>query len=376
MAAAKPGPPPVRPLDTEMVDTPFGLMLHRVGGQHAQEVLQVMHGLVGDTKQSRQPRFPGPNPVSLERAFLETLDARDYWICEKTDGTRCALVFAMCLGHRVAALVDRKLHVYLLPLRTVPEVWFQGTVLDGEIAYDKQAMRYRYLVFDAVMASGVPLYHRRLSERLDALGTAMKDYRTHPADAAAIVIKRFFPLMALAAFRSALPGIRARYDVDGVVLTPDSDEIVYGRHMRLFKLKPFGGPVAHTVDFLVARDGVSLQVYGGAGAGGGHVIVGKLTEPAAAGTVAECEPTDDRASGWRVVKVRTDKTTANDEFTFEKTLLNIREGLTLTDLETIVTRQQRPDQSAQQQSGQQSGQRSGQQSGQRSPSSPTGSSLR
>ena len=336
-AAAKPAPPAVRPLDTQPVDTPFGLVLHRVSGRHAQGIVQAMQDLVENAEDmkhaSPHPRFPGPNPVSLERAFLETLDTRDYWICEKTDGTRCAMVFVLYLGHRIAALVDRKLHVYLLPLREVPEVWFQGTVLDGEVAYDKQAMRHRYLVFDAVIVSGIPLFHRRLSDRLGALGTAMRDYRMHPADPVGIVVKRFFPLTALAAFESSLPAIRARYDVDGVVLTPESDGIVYGRHMRLFKLKPFGGPAAHTVDFLLAADGVTLQVYAG---GGRHVAAGKLAEPwpdAGGGpVVVECAPADDLAGSWRVVKPRTDKATANDSFTFEKTLLNIREALTLDDL--------------------------------------------
>ena len=337
----KPLPPPLRPLDTREVDTPFGLVLHMVVGQDAQGIVRAMQDLVfhqDDLKQPSVPHprwFPGPNPVSLERAFLDALDPRDYWICEKTDGTRCAMLFVLYLGHRIAALVDRNLHVYLLPLRAVPEVWFQGTVLDGEVAYDKQAMRHRYLVFDTVMVSGIPQFHRRLSGRLDALGTAMQDYRAHPADAVGIVVKRFFPLTALAAFRGSLPSIGARYDVDGVVLTPESDAIVYGRHMRLFKLKPFGGPAAHTVDFLLAADGVTLQVYAGAGR---HAVVGKLTEPwggdaaAAAAVVVECTPCDDRATGWRVVKARTDKSTANDMCTFEKTLLNIREGLTLDDL--------------------------------------------
>lgn len=334
----KPEPPPVRPLNTQFVDTPFGLMLHRVVGQHAQGIVRAMQDLVENAEDLKQasthPRFPGPNPVSLERAFLDALDPRDYWICEKTDGTRCALVFVVYLGHRIAALVDRNLHVYLLPLRTVPEVWFQGTVLDGEVAHDKQAMRHRYLVFDAVMVSGVPRFHRPLSDRLGALGTAMRDYRTHPADAVSVVIKRFFRLEALASFQSSLPSIRGQYDVDGVVLTPESDQVVYGRHMRLFKLKPFGGPAAHTVDFLLAADGVTLQVYAG---GGRHAAVGALAERwggdgGGGGVVVECAPADAGATSWRVVKPRTDKSTANDTFTYEKTLLNIREALTLDDL--------------------------------------------
>ena len=111
------------------------------------------------------------------------------------------------------------------------------------------------------------------------------------------------------------------YDVDGLILTPALAPVTYGRHMGMFKLK-FGH--RHTVDFLVGKNGQDLLVFDH----GKHSRVGRVAPNVYAlpGSIVECAPLDDAV--WDVVGVRTDKSTANDMFTFQKTLLNMREALT------------------------------------------------
>jgi hypothetical protein len=127
--------------------------------------------------------------------------------------------------------------------------------------------------------------------------------------------------------------IRTRYDVDGVVITPEDGEVVYGRHMTMFKLKPFGGRAAHTVDFLVLDDAGTLGVFDA----GTHVAVAKLASPASAvrGSVVECALHADGV--WAAVGLRTDKKTANDMLTYRKTMLNIRENLSMNDIFDLVS---------------------------------------
>lgn len=340
---SKPAPPPLRALDLDPA-APVGgagLTLHRVAGADADGLVQVMHGLVGDGPGSK-PRFPGPNPVSLERANLGNIDPAKYWVCEKTDGVRFGLLFCTYRGHRVVALVDRKLAVYLLPVRNVPKAMFQGTVLDGEVAFDKHLRQHQFLVFDAVMACGIPLFHKPFSARLADAARALRDYSFDPAaDALAVCVKCFYRLTQLPEFvAKRIDAVRVHFDVDGVVLSPEEGDVVYGRHMGMFKFKPFGGAGAHTVDFLVGP-GRELCVYDGSTRNGAskHTRVGTLVGAGEVpeGSIAECRLAEggDRLVGgnqWELVGIRTDKTTANDMYTFQKTMLNIRENLSLDDL--------------------------------------------
>jgi hypothetical protein len=326
---SKPAPPPLKRLEVAPpAPVAPGLALHRVVGADADGLVAVLHGLVGDGPGAK-PRFPGPNPVSLERSNLAGIDPARYWVCEKTDGVRFALLCCTYRGHRVAALVDRKLAVYVLPLRRVPKALFQGTVLDGEVAHDKHLDQHQFLVFDAVMASGIPLFHKPFSARLADAARALRDYWHDPAaDPLAVSMKCFYRLTQLPEFvATRMDAVRVHFDVDGVVLSPEDGDVVYGRHMKMFKFNPFGGQGAHTVDFLVG-DGGGLHVYDG----GKHTRVGALVGggDAPAGSIAECRLVE--GDGWELVGIRTDKTTANDMYTYQKTMLNIRENLSLDDL--------------------------------------------
>ncbi len=275
-------------------------------------------------------KYPGPLPVSLERADVSRMKTQDYVVCEKTDGARFALV---CLVHavsdgsnlKIVALVGRKGDVYLFPLQHVPKAMYQGTVLDGELAFDKHAGRFTYVIFDALTVSGVSVGHLPLYDRLRVTHEALTHYKAHPKDPATVMIKSYVSLRAPALVRQHLDSVAARFDVDGVVFTPTRDEVRFGRHRGLFKLK-----TKHTVDFLVGRDG-ELQVFDHARRS--HVSVGKLMGPSpGVGAIVECTHMglgDPAMDLWTLLHVRSDKTTANDVETYERTMLNMRENLTL-----------------------------------------------
>lgn len=342
-AHTKPAPPPLRPIACEAQTLAGGLALHRVLAPDAQALVAALHELVGN--KASKPRYPGPNPVSLERAALQGIAPERYWVCEKTDGVRYLLMCTTFRGHRVVVLFDRKLAAYLAPLRNVPRALFQGTVVDGEVAFDKVSRRWTYLMFDALMLSGVPVFHKNFSWRLADAALAWRAYTPQPeVDAAVVKIKAFHSLTTLRGFVDRLDAVQAHFAVDGLVLTPEDGDVVYGRHGGMFKFKPFGGAAAHTVDFLVRnRAGeVALLIFDN----GAHVPAGRLVtqgpdaHPDAHypdahypdGTVLECRLVDEAAGTWTAVGVRTDKATANDKFTLSKTLLNIRENLTVHDV--------------------------------------------
>lgn len=306
------------------------LVLHRL----AQPPAQVLQDLAFLTPQAAaaadaRPRFPGPNPVSLDSSHFPALASEPYYACEKTDGVRmlmvCCRVEPGAPGAppvNLVALVDRAHAWYVFPLRHVPRAMFQGSLLDGELAWNKARGAWDYLIFDAVTVSGIPVLYAPLPDRLAAVDRALRAYRGAPDDPAAVRIKAFVPCTKADDVRLLLCAAQLSYDVDGLILTPALAPVTYGRHMRMFKLKHGS---KHTVDFMVGGSGNDLLVFDA----GRHVRVARLAPNAFvhSGAIVECCPQDESFAVWDVVTVRTDKTTANDMFTYRKTLLNMRENL-------------------------------------------------
>ena len=331
-----------------------GCVLDRIADDHvASRIVATMRDLANDD--SKTKRYPGPNPISLDTSHFPQLQREPYYICEKTDGVRYALVCttlppplrAPVPGGgqddnnpkplNMCCLVDRSLAVYVLPLRHVPKAMFQGSLLDGELARNIYTGAWDYLIFDAVVVSGVPVLDSTLNARMDAVHHIMRVYAPHPDDPVTLLPKTFFPCAQLDMYKAHAKSVP--YDIDGVILTPAVPPVVYGRHFGMFKLKDGN---RHTVDFLVGPDGRSLSVFEKKNSKSTHVTVGTLTEHATPGTIVECELVDrdrcdrcDRCDTWKAVGVRTDKSTANDMFTYQKTLLNIREALTLDSIASL-----------------------------------------
>lgn len=339
-APQKPPPPPA----SEIACAPeprHGGVWQRVLEPDASRIVAAAWALVADP--ADPPRFPGPSPVSLERKQLPALAARaaETYVCEKTDGTRYALVCLTHGGQRVVALLDRALAVWLCPLRGLPRAAFQGTVLDGELAYNKRAKAWTYLAFDALCISGVPVFHARFGDRIRYLHRMLSVARPDAADPCAVRIKEFVPCSDWGACLAHVARAGEYYDCDGLVFTPDPDAVRFGRHMRMYKWKD---PARHTVDFRVAAGGV-LEVYDARART--HAAVGRLVDAGDAapralgsaglppGTIAECAHVSGDA--WRLVHVRRDKATANDAFTYAKTMNNIRERLGLDELSASFT---------------------------------------
>lgn len=290
------------------------LRLHRVLAPDAQDLLAVVRGLIDSDK------FPGPLPVSLERSHFPTLKGAQYWLCEKTDGTRFALVCVRFRSLDVCCLMDRNAHLYLVPLQRVPTAMFQGSVIDGELAFDKLRKAWTFLAFDAVDLCGIPVHTFALSQRLAFLRTAMRPYEPAAADPLLIDIKQFVPSCMARSYTET-----GRFDADGIILTPETDPVTFGRHDALFKLKTH-----HTVDFEVSGNGKQLVVFDAQTRS--KVAVADLETPDVPGAIVECELVPGASRLWRKVLTRVDKPRSNDMLTFTKTCLNIREGISVAEL--------------------------------------------
>lgn len=301
---------------------------HKVLDPARAEFVDIVRALARDDHP--RPRLPGPNPVSLERSHLRALHSREYLLSEKTDGVRFVLACFRYRDVKIAAIVDRALNVFLFPLRKVPKALFQGSLIDGELAWNKQTNSFSFVAFDAVVLSGVTVSHASLYDRVLAMKRAFSAYAPHDDDPAAFEIKSFVPLHAPALIDQFLHEVSAKYDVDGVILTPVHEEVKYGRHFGLFKLKTSG---RLTVDFKCDTTG-HLSVFDPKTRK--HVVVGQLIVGIPdEECIVECSHMgggDPIVKYWKLHHVRKDKTTANDILTYEKTMLNMRENVTLKDL--------------------------------------------
>lgn len=313
--------------EVEVVGVDGGdLRLHAVCPGPQRDTLVAM---VGDLSGAPRGRFPGPSPLSIERADFPALKHAPYVVCEKTDGWRAALVLARCDGVQVAVLFDRKLLPYLIPLVHVPVALWQGSLFDGEVAYNTREKRWYYLVFDAVRIAGMPVDRRPFSERIRLAVMAWEPYHPHPDDAVRVRVKRFVPREDVGALPGHLAHVATEFKTDGIVLTPDVPGIVFGRCRGLFKLK-----TVHSVDFLVDDSGVGLCVFDARARM--HLKVGQLRAATTPKIIVEC--VHESGAVWRVLQERTDKTQANDLLTYKKTFeVNVAEALTLGDICRALT---------------------------------------
>ena len=90
--------------------------------------MDVREFIINSWGASNDSRFPGPQPVSIERRHFPLLKKQPYVICEKTDGVRQLLVST----EEGVFLVNRAFKTDPVKVR-IPK----GTILDGELVPSK-----------------------------------------------------------------------------------------------------------------------------------------------------------------------------------------------------------------------------------------------
>lgn len=250
--------------------------------------------------------FPGPQPISIERRHFPLLKKSEYLVCEKTDGVRHFLAAFDDAGEKKVALVNRSFaatyHKYTLP---------KDTLLDGELVTRTSDQKLVFLVHDAVMIRGESLIDLPLTERLDKARALCRTILSKTPFVT--MVKTMYSLTDIAKLDE-----EKHFVTDGLIFTPVNEPIRTGTHETLFKWKPR----EHiTIDFLIKRN-TDLYIQERGRLIHEASILQKETYPD--DTIVECDYGPD---GWRVVKVRTDKTYPNNRRTFLRTIVNLREDI-------------------------------------------------
>jgi hypothetical protein len=292
--------------------------------EHTQE----MKTYIQQSWESDDPeRFPGPQPVSIERRHFPLLKRQPYMVCEKTDGVRYMLVcFTSADGNKVCAITDRAFTAFYLSL-TIP----RQTILDGELVNAKDG-KSLYMVYDAVQVNGTDLRREPLTERLERATKVVRGIIKSAKNPVEVRVKQMLPLEAI----GALPALDSfPYETDGIVLTPVLEPIRIGTHETMFKWKPRD---RITIDFSLQNwhpiNGWDLcvqdrgELYQEA-----SLYPSSTLKDTAAGAIVECGYGN---KGWYPVKLRTDKTYPNNRRTYARTIVNIKENIQLNEFLSIL----------------------------------------
>lgn len=256
-------------------------------------------------------RFPGPQPVSIERRHFPLLKKQPYLICEKTDGVR---QFLISIDSGVY-IVNRAFKSEQMKIR-IPK----DTLLDGELVKTKTG-KTLFVVHDAVRVKGECLLKLPLNQRLDKARAIVKAIIKTAAAPFEVRVKTMWPL------GTPIPDLNSfEYETDGIVLTPINEPIRMGTHETMFKWKPIN---RITIDFQI-KNGCELWVQDR----GEPYKEAELHSPnrrpdLADGTIVECGYGE---LGWFVEKIRTDKTHANNRRTYFRTCVNLRENIQLEEI--------------------------------------------
>ena len=276
-----------------------------------------IHTIWGTLRNGRAPPiFPGPQPTSIARRHLPLLKQNQYFVCEKTDGTRYGLICFMFEGKKMCMLVNRALDMYLLSLN-MPRTAYKGTFLDGELVRLKDGT-WNFVVYDGVIISGEQIGGLILEDRLGICNKfATGILRTTKDPVKHVYVKRFWNLDSL----DDLLSHEFPYETDGLVFTPNQEPLRVGTHDTLFKWKPRD---MNTVDFQVKGKRLFVQEKGSL------VYECDIDQDFPDDTIVECKYIS-HLRKWEPIGIRTDKHHPNNRRTFYKTLENIREDIKVTE---------------------------------------------
>jgi hypothetical protein len=307
--------------------------------------------------------FPGSVPVSLMREDIVSRlwDGAYYFVwAPKTNGLRFFAVFCHFGNKPWILFINRSQQVFAVPNVTAPDVFFDGTILDGELVPTRQGT-FAYLAYDCAISCGVPCSEYNYLVRLQIASLLIESWTLkNSVKSLEWRVKRVWgPDRFVEMLGTELPGLD--HDTDGFMATAVEPPIQIGQTQTIFKIKHF---TDHTIDFLLANpkwnetelcwDLVSLSNRGPnqpeAGVWWDTIRIPKTQLPDllrklgfnnslsveegvgwVSGRVVECRYSPEQRT-WVPEIVRRDKAVPNKVSVAEKTWKNIQESLHLTDV--------------------------------------------
>jgi len=302
--------------------------------------------------------FRGSLPVSVMKSEIATMyDNRQFLtIAPKNNGLRFFLLAITFFREPMVILMDRSLKLYLVPF-SLPAIWFQGTILDGELVSVDDGS-YLFVIYDAWIINGVPVAQESYLNRLQIAHMQIEQTNNEDKKNDCVFRMRVKPVYAVSQVPDMLMQELCSLDhlLDGLILTAVEPSAPLGRATN--KIYKFKVGQDNTIDCLVQHKGgtrlhllclvkgedyqlwsviENLETAQGKPLETVCQLLGVETKQCRSweelakrldNQVVECAL---HGNTWAVKSVR-EKAEANLLSTAQKTLQNIRENLTLNDL--------------------------------------------
>lgn len=317
--------------------------------------------------------FPGAIPVSISRSDLQALNPNDYYLSEKSDGTRYMLYLTEYQESPQGFLIDRKCEVANIQI-TGPAVMFQKTLFDGEMV--KMNDRHVFLIFDVLIYAGKRVVNHPFKDRYKFYTKELINYSGSVLQGNNFEV-RPKAFLAPENLQLILDSMRTRpYSTDGLIFMPIHEPVVFKTHWTQFKFKMY-----HTIDLLMDLGVNGLRLSYRTRFNGEPVYANILTEgiftnreayqnPYQAGakaffgiedryqllyhlqgklmenrmemitSIVECQIADNVSGGQNLIplKLRTDKAEPNNDWTVQQTYLQYMERITWADIMNLMPR--------------------------------------
>ncbi len=305
--------------------------------------------------------FPGPLPVSLERKDFHKLKTYPYLVTAKTDGVR----YLMLSYKNKIYFVNRTYSFY--ELDSIFNVLFKikehqkdlDFLVDGELIIKDN--KYIYVIHDLVTYSPIEKDNMHISAssfnvRYDAAKKLMTQYIEKDTQELGllIVLKQFYPLKDINKLidgnfiKLYISELELSIKTDGIIFVPESMAIGTYTQFNLYKWKE-----KHTFDFYIVEKESKYIFYATEYVGKPMISYSDLSiecpegqefkillekncpDFILSGCVVECY-SNSTATMYYPKMVRKDKINPNSLKNIEKTIINVKENITLQDLISFV----------------------------------------
>lgn len=325
--------------------------LHEEEQQHVRRRLSSLYGCAPG-------RFPGSNPVSIEREDLrDRMKGRVYLSGLKTDGVRYLLLLTMHNQEPRAIMINRRFRMWEIEVWAPLSFFEEESVLDGELVWERVShnrLQQVFLVFDSPHIRS-SLLSSPYSSRLDALHRCVMS--SPPAELERTILeedkiflassdmkmcpKRFVPVEMALSLWEERGSVRHRND--GMIFVEDTTLKSGGTDSSVLKWKPCSDI---TVDVLVRKDKVIVFSSGKEHLLDTVLLEGRrrkvhlkpndilsLYEEETKDDIFECSCSFDKSAVHLYpLRVRSDKQSPNDLSTVLKTLNNVLEDLPIEEV--------------------------------------------
>jgi mRNA guanylyltransferase len=282
--------------------------------------------------------IPAPQPISLERKDLKKLITYEYSVCVKSDGMR----FLLLVHEGKTYFIDRAFKIFQIDVEYVTKP--NKYLLDGELifTYDN---KWSYIMHDCVNSRGKCVSSYDLVVRTNEIDVFLGLVANSEI---LFAKKQFFSFKKFGSLVKLLDDNKFNHKTDGFIFTPRNEKIGKFTQFDLFKWKPMS---SHTFDFKIVlnnhgviayvnKNKLEEQPYACANKGSHEEIIFlehlyKNCPEFKNGNIVECE--FDILNGvYKPIKLRTDKMYPNSFFTVNKTLVNIKENITINELIALI----------------------------------------